>query len=49
LGELPESIRIAEGGFTYSDDEDEGFDGLGGGDEDDEEEEKKAAFNINDI
>jgi len=49
LGELPESIRIAEGGFTYSDDEDEGFDGIGGGDDDDDEEEKKAAVNINDI
>ena len=48
LGELPDNIRINEGGVTYSDDEEEGFDNLGG-DDDDEEEEKKAAVNINDI
>ena len=47
LGELPESIRIAEG-VSYSDGEDEdGFDGAAGSDDD--EEEKKAAVNINDI
>ena len=50
LGELPDNIRINEGGVTYSDDEEDGFDNLGGGDDDDDdEEEKKAAVNINDI
>ena len=51
LGELPESIRIAEGGFQYSDEEEDGFDMMGGaaGDDDDEEEEKKAPVDINDI
>lgn len=51
LGELPDSIRIAEGGFDYSDDEEGGFDAAAGdGDGDDDEEEKKPApLNINDI
>lgn len=50
LGELPESIKIAEGGFAYSDDEEDGFDMAAGADEEeDEEETKKAAVNINDI
>ena len=49
LGELPDNIRINEGGVTYSDDEEDGFGDLGGDDDDDEEEEKKAAVNINDI
>jgi len=48
LGELPDTVRIAEGGFNYSDEDEEGFD-LGGGDEEDEEEEKKQAVNVNDI
>lgn len=48
LGELPESIKIAEGGFSYSDEEEEGFDAAAG-DEEDDEEEKKQAVNINDI
>ena len=47
LGELPESMRIAEGGFSYSDDEEDGFDAAA--DSDDGEEEKKEAVNINDI
>jgi len=37
LGELPDSIRIAEGGFTYSDEEEDGFDGAAGGAEEEEE------------
>lgn len=49
LGELPESIRIAEGGFSYSDDDEEGFDAAGGGDDDDDEEEKKAALDVDNI
>ena len=49
LGELPESIRIAEGGFSYSDDDEEGFDAAAQGDEDDEEEEKKEVVKIDDI
>ena len=49
LGELPESIRIAEGGFSYSDDEEDGFGAAAGDDEGDEEEEKKAAVNVEDI
>ena len=47
LGELPESMRIAEGGFSYSDDEEDGFDAAA--DSDNDEEEKKEAVNINDI
>ena len=47
LGELPESMRIAEGGFSYSDEEEDGFDGAAASDDD--EEEKKAAVNVNDI
>ena len=47
LGELPESMRIAEGGFSYSDDEEDGFDGAA--DSDDGEEEKKTAVDINNI
>ena len=49
LGELPESIRIAEGGFSYSDEDEEGFDAAGGGDDDDDEEEKKAALDVDNI
>ena len=49
LGELPESIRIAEGGFSYSDDDEEGFDAAAGGDDDDDEEEKKEALNVDNI
>ena len=49
LGELPESIRIAEGGFDYSDEDEDGFGAAAGGGSDDEEEEKKQAVNINDI
>lgn len=52
LRELPESIRIAEGGFAYSDEDEDGFDAAAGGDgddDDDDEEEKKQAININDI
>ena len=49
LGELPESIRIAEGGFSYSDDDEEGFDAAGGGEDDDDEEEKKAALDVDNI
>ena len=49
LGELPESIRIAEGGFAYSDDEEDGFDAAAGGGSDEEEEEKKAPLDINNI
>ena len=37
LGELPDSIRIAEGGFTYSDEEEDGFDGAAGGEDEEEE------------
>ena len=48
LGELPESIRIAEGGFSYSDDDEQGFDAAAGEDED-EEEEKKEALNVDNI
>ena len=40
-------MRIAEGGFSYSDDEEDGFDAAA--DSDDGEEEKKEAVNINDI
>jgi len=41
LGELPDTIRIAEGGFAYSDEEEDGFDAAAGDEMDDEEEEKK--------
>ena len=51
LGELPESIRIAEGGIFDSDEEGEGGeDGFGeDGAFEDDEDDKKPAFNINDI
>lgn len=50
LGELPESIRIAEGGIFDSDEEgEEGDDGEDGGAFEDDEDDKKPAFNINDI
>ena len=51
LGELPDTIKIAEGGFDYSDEDEMGFDGAAGmnADDDDEEEEKKQAVNVNDI
>lgn len=50
LGELPESIRIAEGGFSYSDEEGEdAFAAAAGGEDDDDEEEKKEDLDINNI
>ena len=46
LGELPENMRIAEGGFDYDDDDEgDGFDAAEGSDE----EETKQAVDINDI
>ncbi len=45
---MPDTIKIAEGGFNYSDEEEDGFDAAAMG-EDDEEEEKKQAVNVNDI
>ena len=46
MGELPENIRIAEGGFDYDDDEEgDGFDAAEGSDE----VETKQAVDINDI
>lgn len=49
LGELPDTIRIAEGGFAYSDEEEDGFDAAAGDEDEGEEEEKKQAVNVNDI
>ena len=37
LGELPESIRIAEGGYFSDEEEEDGFDGAAGSDDDEEE------------
>jgi len=49
LGELPDHIKIAEGGYGLSDDEEGGFIGGGSDDEDGDEEEKKQDINIDDI
>ena len=49
LGELPEHVKIAEGGFNYSDEDEEGFGDGAAGESDDDEEEKKQAVNVNDI
>ena len=49
LGELPDSIRIAEGGIFDSDEEGEGEEGAAGEEDDDEDDKKPAAFDINDI
>jgi len=50
LGEIPDTIRIAEGGFDYSDDEEGGFDAAAGGEEsEDDEDEKKTPLDINKI
>ena len=51
LGELPESIRIAEGGI-FDSDEEGGYgdeEGAAAEFEDDEDDKKPAAFDINDI
>lgn len=50
LGELPDSIRIAEGGFSYSDDEGEdAFAPATGEADEDDEEEKKEDLNVDNI
>ena len=50
LGELPESIKIAEGGFSYSDEEGEdAFAAAAGNEEDDDEEEKKEELDVDGI
>ena len=48
LGELPESIRIAEGGFSYSDEEGEDAFAAAAG-EDEDEEEKKEDLDVDNI
>ena len=45
LGELPESIRIAEGGVDFDDDDEDGFDAAEGSDE----EETKQAVDVDGI
>ena len=48
LGEIPDHVKIAEGGIGMSDDEDGQFMG-GDSDEDDNEEEEKKEINIDNI
>ncbi len=47
MGEIPDHVKIAEGGIGLSDGEDD-F-GAGDDDDDDEEEEKKEEINIDNI
>ena len=49
MGEIPDHIKIAEGGFDYDDDEEGGFDAAAEAGLDDDEEEKKIDVDIDKI
>ena len=49
LGEIPDNVKINEGGIDLGSDEDDSDDGLGGNDSSDEEETKKDDIDIDDI